>query len=140
MRGFLLALLVVGLLSATVGAEDKADKLEGKWVVVSVERDGKADDALKGAIREQTADKYTLTPKEAKPVTGSYKIDASKTPKTIDLVPGEGRYKDKTLLGIYQLDGDGLKICAAIAPGDDRPKEFAAKKATTYIVLKREMK
>ena len=106
-------------------------KLDGKWVIISVERDGKADDTLKGAVREHKGEKYTMTLKEGKSFEGSMKVDA--TAKSIDMMPADGKYKGKTLLGIYELDGDTLKICFA-EPGKERPKTFVSK-ADSGIVL-----
>ena len=121
------------LVVASAYAQDKKDdKLDGKWLVVSVERDGKADDALKGGVRVIAGDKYTLSDKNGKATPGTFKIDASKKPKTIDMMPAEGQYKGKTLLGIYEVDGQSLKICFA-EPGKDRPTEFASKGAVLAI-------
>ena len=125
---------LVSLLSVLFANSSYAEgdvKLDGKWVIISVERDGKADDTLKGAVREHKGEKYTMTLKEGKSFEGSMKVDA--TAKSIDLIPGDGKYKGKTLLGIYELDGDTLKICFA-EPGKERPKTFVSK-ADSGIVL-----
>jgi uncharacterized protein (TIGR03067 family) len=65
-------------------------------------------------------------------------LDPDKTPKTIDLTLTGGSNKGKTLAGIYQLDGDNLKVCL-FGVGKDRPKEFDTKKGTDgmLLVLKR---
>src|SRR5262245_11609719 len=105
MKPHIAALSFVLFVITSVFAQDKKDdKLDGKWVVVSVERDGKADEAFKGAVRVIAGDKYTLTPKDGKAMPGTFKIDASKKPKTIDMTPTEGQYKGKMLLGIYEID------------------------------------
>ena len=49
--------------------------------------------------------------------------DGSKSPKTIDYVNTAGANKGKTQEGIYELDGDILKICVG-APGSARPAQF----------------
>ena len=128
--------VIVSLLTSSVAADDKKD-LDGKWVVVSVERDGKPWAAMKGAIRVNNGDKYILTPKEGKAVPGTFKIDPTKKPKTIDMTPTEGNFKDKTLLGIYELDGDTLKICFA-EPGKERPTDFTSKAGMVLVVHKRD--
>lgn len=128
-----LAVGVAVVLVAGVSADDKKP-LEGKWTVEKVTRDGKPDDALKGATRVHTGDKYTMTPAEgskAATVNGTFTYDP--TTKTIDMKPGGGRYKDKTLLGIYKIDGDKMTIAFA-DPGKDRPKDFEIKEGTGVTV------
>jgi uncharacterized protein (TIGR03067 family) len=66
----------------------------------------------------------------------TYKADATGYPKTIDLTPDRGPARGKVLKGIYDLDGNTLKVCY-VAPdaGEpekaERPKEFGAKGTVT---------
>ncbi len=122
------------LVIAAAQAQDNAKDLDGKWVVVSAERDGKADDNLKGAVRVNAGGKYTVTPKDGKPIPGAFKVDATKKPRTMDMMPEEGRYKGKTLLGVYEVDGDTLKVCFA-EPGKDRPTEFISKAGSGHVLV-----
>jgi uncharacterized protein (TIGR03067 family) len=108
--------------------------LDGKWVLESLTRNGKADDAWKGAVREHAGDKYTMSKEGGKSVSGTMKVDADK--KTIDMMPNEGTYKGKTLLGAYELDGDTLKICFA-EPGKERPTKVADGDGLTVAVYKK---
>lgn len=132
-------LLALGLFTAalaTAAADDKKDPTTGKWVVESVIRDGAPVDALKGAIREHADGKYTLTPaagSKAPPTTGTYKLDATKTPATIDMQPKGGTYDGKTLLGIAKLDGDTLTVAFA-EPGKDRPTKFESAAGSGVVV------
>lgn len=135
MRWLLLLLLAAGL---AIAADAKDTGLEGKWAVVSVERDGKVDEKWTGGVRIMKDGKYELKPKTGDAVTGSYKvIDAAKKIKTIDFMPDGGQYKGKTLQGIYAIDGDTLKICFA-EPGKERPTEFTSKGGQVLAVHKRE--
>jgi uncharacterized protein (TIGR03067 family) len=70
---------------------------------------------------------------------GTFVLDPGKKPKTIDIKFTEGPEKGNTSLGIYELDGDTLKICLTIT-AKDRPTEFAAKAKSGhgFEVLKRE--
>jgi uncharacterized protein (TIGR03067 family) len=122
----ILCLGIVGLVQA-----EGEDKLEGKWVIVSAERDGKADESMKDTIREHKGNKYTMTSKNGKSFEGTMKLDTKA--KTIDFTPSGGTYKDKTLLGIFELEGDTLKIAFA-EPGKDRPKEFASKPGSGVVL------
>jgi len=131
-------LLALGLLAAVLGTATADDKnpTAGKWVIESVTRDGKADDDLKGAVRVHAGDKYTVTPAagaKTPAVSGTFAADAGKTPATIDMKPASGRYKDKTLLGIYKLDGDALTVAFA-EPGKDRPTGFDSKPGGGVVV------
>ena len=132
-------LLALGLFAAVVAtstAADEKDPTAGKWVVESVTRDGKANDALKGAVREHADGKYTLTPvkdSKAQVTTGTYKLDATKAPVAIDMQPKGGTYDGKTLLGIAKLDGDTLTVAFA-EPGKERPTKFESAAGSGGVV------
>ncbi|HEY1190351.1 MAG TPA: TIGR03067 domain-containing protein [Gemmata sp.] len=133
----LLALSLVGfVVGLSTAADDKKDPTAGKWIVESVTRDGKPVDALKGAVREHTNGKYTLTPAQgskAQPTSGSYTLDLSKTPATIDMMVKGGTYDGKTLHGIAKLDGDTLTVAFG-EPGKDRPTKFESTAGSGVVV------
>ncbi len=125
MMPFRFAMLVVcGILlesAPATAADAELDKLQGKWTVESFEFNGMPVDQMLGAAREFAGDKYTLAPKSGESYSGTFKLDASQSPKQIDLV-----LPDRTLKGIYEIDGPTLKIAYALA-GDARPTELASK-------------
>ncbi len=133
--------LAAGLLVFADAPKD-LKRLEGTWVLVSGENDGKkvSADALKKSRLTFEGDKHTV--KEGDTIfKGTHKLEPTKTPKAIDITDTEGPFKGKTVLGIYVLDGDEFKICYAL-PGKDRPEKFSAKAGTGYRlhVWKREKK
>jgi uncharacterized protein (TIGR03067 family) len=68
-------------------------------------------------------------------------IDASTTPKCIDLKVQAGSLKGTVLEGNYGWKGDRLKLCLDVASGNrNRPLQFEAKAGSNRVlfVLKRE--
>lgn len=122
-------------------AEDKAaaDKLQGKWVVVSMIGNGKEEENAKDDQVTIEADKVRIKTKKGEQ-EAAYTLDASQKPHTIDIVPGDGPHKDKTLKGIYSLKGDELKFCWQQNPDKDRPTKFESTEGSGLMVvtLKRE--
>ena len=56
---------------------------------------------------------------------GTVKLDPRKTPRHINMKFDAGPEKGNTNLGIYEFDGDRLRICLATR-GDVRPSHFAS--------------
>jgi uncharacterized protein (TIGR03067 family) len=134
-------LLSLGLLAAAAGlaiTEDKKNPLEGKWVIESLTRNGQDQSAgYKGGTRVNTGDKYSMIPpagSTAKAAAGTFALDTSKTPATIDMKPGSGRYEGKTLPGIYKLERDTLTVAFA-EPGKDRPTAFESKSGSGIVLV-----
>ncbi len=74
-------------------------------------------------------DKWMVKVGDQTVAAGIWKIDATKTPKEIDVMDETGVKNDKTKLGIYEIDGDTYKYCLAPA-GKPRPTEFTSKEGT----------
>lgn len=116
-----------GLISlAAATTADDAKKLQGTWILVSGEENGRKLD-----VDEVRNSKMVIKGDEhdvrvgVDTYVGTHKIDSSKTPKQIDNVDTDGKMKGKTLRGIYELEGDTLKVCLAM-PDAARPGEFKA--------------
>ena len=134
MKTLLSLAVVIGLVGLARG--DDKDPVAGKWVVESVTRDGKAVEARKGATRENGDGKYTFTPaagSKAAPSSGTYKLDATKTPTAIDITAKGGTYDGKTLLGIVKVDGDTQTLAFA-EPGKERPTKFESAAGSGIVV------
>jgi uncharacterized protein (TIGR03067 family) len=92
--------------------------MQGLWQVTTAGEFGQEPAAqLEGATVVIRGDRITL--KEAGWI---FLLNPKKKPKWIDLTLGDG----PLLPGIYQVDGDVLKICFNAQPGGDRPTRFAS--------------
>jgi uncharacterized protein (TIGR03067 family) len=73
---------------------------------------------------------------------GTFTIDASREPPAIDLVEQDGPedVKGKVQRGVYELDGDTLRVCVNPRAVTERPKELrtAAGEETMILIFKRE--
>jgi uncharacterized protein (TIGR03067 family) len=111
-----------GCASSTAVPDDKSDqeKMEGKWKIVQHEFAGEKGTQSVGVEDTFSGGKW-IRPKRR---TGEYqlKLDSTKDPKWVDL--SAERLGDKTLKGIYLLEGDKLTICYAYDPELPRPTEF----------------
>ncbi len=130
----IVATALIALPACTRRGQDGQSKkdhaaLQGEWEVVSAESNGEAPPPgfLIGAKVAFSGNQSTLLGKEA-----TFELDASKRLRQIDFVHVKSRQ-----IGIYELDGDSLKLC--VGPPDDRPKEFKTKPRTDHslLILKR---
>ena len=135
MRIALVALLCTLVFAASGGsgalADEKADlekearKFQGTWTFESSEAGGKKlpIGELKGLILTFEGHKHTVKKGDEVIQVGTQKLDPSKSPKTIDVTLVEGPNKGAVMLGIYEIDGDELKVCFD-TQGKKRPTEF----------------
>jgi uncharacterized protein (TIGR03067 family) len=137
-------LIPLCVLGADVAGDDQAkkelDKLKGKWKLVTLEQQGMKGEVKEANIVTISDDKYVQTRDGKEVERGQVKIDATKKPRTIDLVIQDGPDKGKTQLGVYELTDDTWKIALSM-PGDtERPKDVApsANPRHVLVTLKRE--
>jgi len=141
--------LAVGTLLATMGfaavavADDAADKkdkekLQGTWMAVSGEKEGKDDAEAKEHALVFEGDKFSVKRGNDVIVRGTFKINASKSPKTMDMEITEGPddVKAKTAQAIYELKGDELTWCVAHPGEAERPEKFATKEGVKQMLVK----
>ena len=113
-----------------VPANDKETKsLNGTWQVVSQWTNGKEDTIPKdgGDMVTLNDGKYTIKEGDKDVCKGTFKLDSTKTPMSIDKTMSEGDDKGKTALGIYKLTGDEVKVSWSRAGETDRPAGFESK-------------
>ena len=129
-----LALFLLAGADASRGDENRKDleKIQGDWAQVSMIVDGAKlpDDEAQALFRSMKEDKYTIFQFKKVIGKGTFKLDASRKPKTIDAETTVGGRK-LILLGIYELEGETLKLCFA-PPGKPRPSDFTAKKGSEH--------
>ena len=142
---------------STTNASVEAKALQGQWRVVRVEKGENADAMLTGwvgfdgshesptslgygylefsygvlRIRDYTRIQDSFYP---------YKIDPIPATKTIDLtVPPSGAEGRSTMLGIYEIDGDHLKLRLARrlaeVKSEQRPTQFALERGSGDILI-----
>lgn len=132
---FAMVLLVV----PTVRGDSKDKDLEpfqGNWKVELIEENGQREPEGEAARYKISILRETMTVYlDGRSETTTFKIDASTTPKSIDLTPNYGADKGRTFKGIYEFYGDRLRICAK--PTGDRPKEFASGEGVLILLLRR---
>ena len=127
--------------TADANAADLA-RMQGDWMVASMTVSGMKmpDFEAQSLFRTVTQDQYTVSRYKKVVGRGTFTIDATKNPKTIDSTSAAAA-DQPPILGIYEFDGMRLKICNA-SPGKPRPKNFDAQLGSgqTSTVWEPEMK
>jgi uncharacterized protein (TIGR03067 family) len=136
-RVFCCCLLVLGLVAATSGAETPVEfkPFQGVWVIEDATLGGRDHkDDFAGMKLTVTGENYVidfLTNSDK----GTIKLDATKSPKQIDLTTRkDGPFKGRTLPGIYEFKGDTVVLCLN-SEKPDRPTAFESKVKTPIMLL-----
>jgi len=132
------ALLVLAAVGAAAPALKEADgeQVKGTWVVVVSEKGGEKQKGQVGERAVIDGDHITLHWGE-KRAHMRYRLDPGKRPKRIDL---ENEQRE-TAPGIYELDGDTLRICHPKG-GAVRSDKFESRKDSPnyYLLILRRAK
>src|SRR5262245_24466021 len=133
-----LAITLMFPLFASAGDKKERDKLQGTWKPVSYEVLGETlkGDKVKELVTEIVVRGDAFEWKIAgNDHGGSIKLDAARKPKHLDFVaePAAG-VKFTTWTGIYEVDGDTLKLGLAAGAGS-RPKDFSTKGVSTVVLI-----
>lgn len=136
-------LLAFSLVAAGSSQESKGksdqEQIQGTWKVVEAEQDGMKPP-------QQFLDNFKVTFKGDKAVPegvqgseATFKLDSDKKPRQIQITPNEGG-GSRVMKGIYQIDGDTLKLCFRRGENAEPPTEFsgAAGTGNMLMVLKRQ--
>jgi uncharacterized protein (TIGR03067 family) len=116
-------------------AAGDADSLQGTWLPANAELGGaKSPDEVRKTIKLVVKDdRYTVT--VGKGVDrGTVKLNPSAKPKEMDITGTDGPNKGKTILAIYEVDGDTLRICYDLS-GKNRPREFKTREGTQLFLV-----
>jgi uncharacterized protein (TIGR03067 family) len=121
--------VAVGLIAAPTPKDKEKvkdeDAIQGTWKIESYDTGGRPG----GPQKEELEKMWLIFKKDSKMEMtggpgglsreGEYKMDPAAKPKSIDLIT-DGR----TAPGIYELDGDTLKLCIAEGKDAKRPTEL----------------
>jgi uncharacterized protein (TIGR03067 family) len=147
--GFLLAATVLmgivpwRLVAAEPKSANDAKDLQGTWQAVDLEANGgkQPDDQIKELQIVFKGDQVFTVKPEGDGRKVKFKLDSSKTPKTIDLIAIDESDKGKIATGIYSLENGRLRLCVNLFGKDTtkRPAEFKtqAGDGTGFATLER---
>jgi uncharacterized protein (TIGR03067 family) len=136
LRHFVAPALLISFSLAAWSADAKdGDAIQGAWLPATAEFGGKMfPDEVRNSIKLVIKDgTYTVTtgPNVDK---GTIKLNPSAKPKALDIAGTDGPNKGKTILAVYELDGDTLRICYDLS-GKGRPTEFKTKEGTQLFLV-----
>jgi uncharacterized protein (TIGR03067 family) len=119
------------------------EKLQGNWLLVAFEGNGQkmSEDKVKekGTRLTITGDNYRTVGRSVDGTEfiteATIKLDPTKKPKAIDgtiTFVTSGNRKGQTHLGIYELEGDQLKLC--LTGGKERPQDFTTRPGSGHAL------
>jgi uncharacterized protein (TIGR03067 family) len=137
----LLAALATGLLIAAdppqAQSTTEQEALSGAWTVTYTARNGNELPAERMQNLQLVLEQDQFTWKQGDRVIaqGTFQIDPGSSPRTINLTAKKGETSGETVFGIYELNDEGLRICAG-RPGQERPTSFLVLKDNDQTLLR----
>ena len=113
---------------------DDQQRFQGIWKLESMEVEGRkaSSDQIHGWLLVIEGDQYNPGAGQLS-VEYSYRLNPTRNPKAMDLIPHDGIYRGRTLRGIYVLQNDHLTICRARFPDGERPAGFVTHPESGWV-------
>ena len=134
-----LAVMLAAGLAAQTPAPAMSKELtsvQGTWLLTTVNDQNLSDQGVEMAL-VLTGNKYQQVVNGSVDETGTFKIDATKTPMTFDLTILEGNDAGKVQLGIIEVTGDIAKGLLAAPGATTRPADFNSNAGEIFFIAKR---
>jgi uncharacterized protein (TIGR03067 family) len=112
-------------------AKKDQDLVQGTWQATEAVRDGEVAPKDEAAKMQLTimGDKYTFKPGDGSEHAGTFKLDPTAKPKTLDIIAAAGG----EMKAIYEVSDTEYKMCVSF--GGERPKTFESKANSGVILL-----
>jgi uncharacterized protein (TIGR03067 family) len=135
MRTVILMMAAGALLAVTSLRADEKTDFKGTWIPSEGMAEGKKlpDNFLSSTKLMLQEGKYSVVVGEEKE-DGTYKVDESKKPATVDITPTTGMNKGKTIPAIIEVRGDTMRVCYNTM-GQDRPKDFNSTAENKFVMM-----
>ena len=135
--------IVVAVLALSAGmvaqdAKKAGASLQGTWALASL--NGKSLEGGQSLLLTFEGGKYHQTLDNTVNERGSYTIDTSHKPMTIDLMIAEGDDGGKTQFGIFEVTGDKLRANFGFPGATERPKDFTISESGLMFEATRRVK
>ena len=114
-------------------ARKDLQQMQGTWQLESLEDGKKAKVDLKKRTLFIGGELFLVRDGDRVVQAGVLRLVASRSPRRIDVAVRKGQNEDGTMLGIYEVKGDTLKVCFD-PEGEGRPDKFATKPDTPRFV------
>lgn len=118
---------------ASVSTDDllkqELQQFQGSWKAVAIHNaDGRQStkEEIDSTRLSVVGNKFTLTGEKFS-VTGTFAVDPTKSPKTIDVLLTSKEGRETKVLGIYEIRGDIRKSCFTLGESE-RPRQFTMAK------------
>jgi uncharacterized protein (TIGR03067 family) len=118
-------------------AGEELARFEGTWRFVAGEADQRTVPAvdLSGASMVIKGNRASIAQGGQTLEVVELRVNPATQPKQIDAVELEGPYKGAIALGIYELDGDSLRICQTWRGRTERPENFEIEEGSRLVLV-----
>jgi uncharacterized protein (TIGR03067 family) len=117
-------------------APPELPNIQGTWKVVSEVEDGQEAPPERNAkVRLVFSADRVVVKESGEAREAAYRLDATKKPWLLEIVPATGKLKGRKLTGICSIDGDSFRICLPTHPDRETPGDFTCPTGSGRILL-----